>query len=250
MMSGRTHISLGLMTSLLAVTLLGASIGIEEFNITAILVAVIGALLPDLDMGNSSLGGKFGIIKAKHIKKAWISVLILMSIVAVVFLKNTTLFYGIAFIIFLGFIFADKFAKKGYYAIRNFTQSIVGISILLFSYYYKQYVLAFIGIALVLLLFSKHRGLSHSLIFLLGCTYGVRKISLFYGDIDYSFIFAISMMSHLLGDMLTKLGIGFFIPFNNKRIKFPHNIKTGGKIEKIIFLSSLLAIFKILKDYK
>jgi len=57
------------------------------------------------------------------------------------------------------------------------------------------------------------------------------------------------MTSHLLGDMLTKSGIGLFVPFNNKRIKFPYTIKTGGKIEKFIFISALFAIFNILKEF-
>jgi len=248
-MLGRTHVALGLMTSLLVMSIIGASLTIEEFNIVAVIVTVTGALLPDLDMGTSSLAGKFGIIKAKHIKKVWISILTLMSIAAIIFLKDTPIFYGVALIIFLGFIFSDKFARKGYYTIRNFIQSIVAISIILFSNYYGHYSLAFIGVILILLLLSKHRGLSHSIIFLIGSTFVVRKISLFYGRIDYSIIFAVSMTSHLLGDMLTKSGIGLFVPFNNKRIKFPYTIKTGGKIEKFIFISALFAIFNILKEF-
>ncbi len=246
-MLGRTHIALGLMTSFLIIPFLGTSLTIEKFNSIAILIAVTGALLPDLDTGTSSLANKFGIIKAKHIKKIWIGLLISMLIITFIFLKDTPIFYGISFIIFLGFIFADKFAKKGYYTIRKFTQSIVGISIIFFAYYYNHYNIAFIGIILILLLFSKHRGLSHSILFLLGCTYAVKKISLTYLDMDYSLIFGISMFSHLLGDMLTKVGIKPFIPFNDKRVKFPYTIKTGGKIEKLIFIGSLFGIFNILK---
>lgn len=246
-MLGRTHIALGVLVSLLFVSLLGTSLTIKEFNSTAIIVTVIGALLPDLDMGTSSLGGKFGIIKVKHIKKIWIFILSLISLATIIFFKNTPFFYGIAFIIFLGFIFADKFAKKGYYSIRNFVQSITGIFIILFAYYYNQYSLALIGIILILLLLSKHRGLSHSIAFLIGCTLVVRKISLTYGDIDYSIFFALSMLSHFLGDMLTRSGVGLFIPFSDKRIKFPYTIKTGGNIEKIIFVGSLFLIFNLLK---
>lgn len=246
-MLGRTHVSFGLMTSLLIVPLLGTSLSTDNFNSIAVIVAIIGALLPDLDMGTSSLGNKFGFIKTKHIKKIWISILTLMCFLAVIFLKDTPVFYGIAFIIFLGFIFADKFARKGYYTIRNFTQSILAISIIMFSYYYKHYSLISVGVILIILLFSKHRGISHSIVFLIGSTYAVKNISLFYGDVDYSLVFAVSMTSHLIGDMLTKSGIGLFTPFNNKRIKFPYNIKTGGAVEKLIFIGSLFSIFNILK---
>ncbi|NMA03327.1 MAG: metal-dependent hydrolase, partial [Clostridiales bacterium] len=91
------------------------------------------------------------------------------------------------------------------------------------------------------------RGFSHSIMFLMGCTFVVRKISLFYGDVDYSAIFAISMASHLLGDMFTKAGVGLFIPFSDKRIRLPYTIKTGGKIENFIFIGALFAIFNIFK---
>lgn len=246
-MLGRTHISLGLLISLLVLPFVGVSFNSGDLNTTALLVAVIGALLPDLDMGTSSLSGKFGIIKAKHIKKIWIITLTLMSIGTIVFLKSTPIFYGIAFIIFMGFILADKFAKKGYYMMRNFVQALVGVTIILASYYYKHYYLALLGVILIILLLSKHRGLSHSIVFLVGCSYTVRLISLYYGDVDYGIIFFISMATHLLGDMLTKAGIGLLLPFSNKRIKLPFGMKTGGKIEKIIFIGALLGIFKLLK---
>lgn len=244
-MLGRTHITLGLMTSLIVVSFVNLSLNVKELNTTTVIVALISALLPDLDMGNSSLGNRFAIIKAKHIKKVWIIILTIMSTVTVIFLKNSPILYGVGFIILLGLIFADKFARKGYYMIRNFVQAIVGITIILASYYYHHYILIPVGIILIILLFSKHRGFSHSIIFLVGCTFVVRKISLFYGNIDYSIIFAASMTSHLLGDMLTKTGVSLFIPFSDKRIKLPYTIKTGGKAEKLIFMGALFAIFNI-----
>lgn len=246
-MLGKTHVALGLMTSLLITSFLGTSLTIENFNSIAILTAVIGALLPDLDTGKSSLASKFGIIKTKHIKKVWITILTIMLITVLIFLKDTPIFYGVNFIILLGFLFSDKFARKGYYTIRKFVQAIIGISIIFFAYYYNHYSIALIGIVLILLLFSRHRGISHSILFLIGCTYSVRKISLSYGDIDYSIIFGISMASHILGDMLTKAGVSLFFPFTDKRIKFPYTIKTGGKIENFIFIGILFGIFNIFK---
>lgn len=246
-MLGRTHVALGLMTSLIMIHLVEISPAIQELNTTAVIVAIIGALLPDLDMGTSSLGSKFGVIRTKHIKKVWIVILIIMFIVTVVFLKDTPILYGIIFIILLGFIFADKFARRGYYIIRNFVQALSGIIIILVSCYYKHYVLIPAGVILIILLFSKHRGFSHSMVFLAGCTFAVKKISLFYSGIDYSVIFAASMASHLLGDMFTKAGIGLFAPFSDKRIRLPYTIKTGGKIENFIFIGALFAVFNIIK---
>lgn len=246
-MLGRTHIALGLMISLIVIYLLEFSLTVEQLNTTAVIIAIIGALLPDLDTGTSSLGNKFAIVKAKHIKKIWIVVLTAMLIATIIFLKDTPILYGIGFIILLGFIFADRFAQKGYHMIRNFVQAIVAITIILLSYFYGHYILITVGIILMVLLFSKHRGFSHSIVFLVGCTFVVRKISLSYGDVDYSIIFAISMASHLLGDMFTKAGVGLFIPISDKRIRLPYTIKTGGRIENFIFIGALFAIFNIFK---
>lgn len=245
-MLGRTHITLGLLISLIAIYFLDFSLIAGELNTTAVIFATIGALLPDLDMGTSSLGSKFGIIKAKHIKKVWIIILAIMSAGVVVFLRDSPILYGIMFIILLGFVFADRFARRGYHMVRNFVQAIIGITIILASYYHKHYVLMSAGAILLVLLFSKHRGFSHSTAFLVICTFAVKKISLFYGDIDYSVIFAMSMASHLLGDMFTRAGVGLFIPFSDKRIRFPCTIKTGGKIENFIFIGALFAIFSIM----
>lgn len=241
-MLGRTHIALGLMTSLIVVYFLGFS----PINTTAIMVAIVGALLPDLDMDNSSLANRFAIIKARHIKRVWVIILIGLLIIAIIFLRGTPILYGIIFIVILGLIFADKFARRGYSLMRNFVQAITAITLILASYLYGHYVLIFGGIILIILLFSKHRGFSHSIVFLIFCSLIVRKISLFYGNLDYSPIFAVSMASHLLGDMFTRAGIGLLIPFSKKRIRLPKTIKTGGKAENIIFIACLFAIFNIL----
>lgn len=97
-MLGRTHIALGLMISLIVVSFLGFPLAVGELNTIAIIVAIIGALLPDLDTGTSSLGNKFAIVKAKHIKKIWIIVLVMMFTVTVIFLRDNPILYGIGLI--------------------------------------------------------------------------------------------------------------------------------------------------------
>ena len=87
-MTGKTHVALGLLASLVsAIYFLNSSLVAEKLNTVAIIIAVIGALLPDLDMGTSSLGSKFGIVKRKHIEKIWIMILIVMLICSFIFLK-------------------------------------------------------------------------------------------------------------------------------------------------------------------
>jgi len=74
-----------------------------------------------------------------------------------------------------------------------------------------------------------HRGLFHSLLIALGFSFLIWMI---FGD--YYIPFFIGFLSHLIADGITKQGIDFTYPFNF--FKVIGMIKTGGFIEKIIFL--------------
>ncbi|AOY76040.1 metal-dependent hydrolase [Clostridium formicaceticum] len=247
-MLGRTHIALGLTTALFTATFIGISAIGGSLDTMALGMIVIAALLPDLDMGTSSLGGKFGILKAHHIKKLWLLVLIVLGVFTVVYLQETPIFYGILFVLLLGSIFAKDFAQKGYHVLRNFTQGMVGIGFIAAAYFYQQPPLVGIGIILLILLLSKHRGLSHSIVFVLLNYIIVKSITTFYDYKDYSLLFTMSMASHIVGDMFTRAGVMLFYPFSQKKIKFPFTIKTGGKLENLLFFATCLLAFKLIKS--
>ncbi len=93
--------------------------------------------------------------------------------------------------------------------------------------------------------FTKHRGITHSLIFLVVISF---FISIFSKEILFAFV--LGYASHIFSDCLTKEGVPLFYP-SEKRIK--GLIKTGGITEvfiSIIFifadLSLILRIFNIL----
>ncbi|SET27405.1 inner membrane protein [Natronincola peptidivorans] len=244
-MLARTHIALGLTTALFTATLIGTSYLKDRPDAITLLVIVIAALLPDLDMGTSALAGKFGVLKANHIQKIWLVVLILLAAITVVYLKETPIFYGVLFMLLLAAVFSKDFAKKGYYVLRNLVQGMIGVGFIGAGYYYQQPPLVGIGCILILLLLSKHRGLSHSIVFVAITYIVVKSISSYYDYMDYSLLFAVSILSHIIGDMLTKTGVMLFYPFSQKRIKFPYTIKTGGKLENIIFLAAFLIAFRL-----
>ncbi|SNR97497.1 inner membrane protein [Anaerovirgula multivorans] len=246
-MLARTHIALGLIAALFTATFIGASYFESSFDAVTLLIIVVAALLPDLDMGTSSLAGKFGIFKANHIQKIWLVVLMILGILTTFYLKDTPVFYGVLFILILCGLFSKDFAKKSYHVLRNFVQGMVGIGFVAAAYYYRQPPLLGIGTVLLLLLFSKHRGLSHSILFVI-ITYAiVRSISTFYGYKDYSLLFGVTVLSHVVGDMFTKAGVMLLYPFSQKRIKLPYTIKTGGKLENIIFFLACLGVFRLIK---
>lgn len=246
-MLARTHILLGLAAALLTATFIGSSHFESSFDAVTLSIIVLAALLPDLDMGTSSLAGKFGVLKAESIQKIWLVVLGILGVIATLYLRETPIFYGALFILLLGALFSKDFAKKSYYVLRNFVQGMVGLGFIAAAYYYRQPPLLGIGTVLLLLLFSKHRGLSHSILFVIVTYAIVKSISSFYGYKDYSILFGITVLSHVVGDMFTKTGVVLFYPFSQKRIKFPYTIKTGGKLENIIFFLACLGVFRLIK---
>jgi len=90
-------------------------------------------------------------------------------------------------------------------------------------------------------LFFKHRGIFHSLIFGI-----VLSWLAFYFDKDAGAGFFLGFLSHIILDSFTKQGINFLYPFGGLNAK--GFIKTGGKLEKIIFyFFILLDIFVVAK---
>ncbi|MCC5910717.1 MAG: metal-dependent hydrolase [Clostridiaceae bacterium] len=244
-MLARTHIALGVLFAIGLTFLFGMTYFDGGLDLIAILVVIIGALLPDLDMGTSSLAGKFAVLKVSQIEKIWLITILLLAIVTTIFFRSTPIFYGIIFMLLLGALFSKEFSNKGYHMLRNFVQGIVGIGFIAAAYYYNQLPLMGIGVVLLLLLFSKHRGLSHSILFVIITVSIVSSISRFYGAVDYGILFGVSVASHIMGDMFTKAGVLLFYPFSKKRVRFLFTIKTGGKLENIVFFITCILVFRL-----
>jgi inner membrane protein len=88
----------------------------------------------------------------------------------------------------------------------------------------------------IIALFTKHRGLFHTLwipILLYGASYILPLPYIFTG-------LAIGYVSHLTADMLTVSGIRPFYPLT--RLKIKGRVKTGSFLEKILFLAILAYI--------
>tara|TARA_Y100000310_G_scaffold344364_1_gene456769 strand:- start:10527 stop:10979 length:453 start_codon:yes stop_codon:yes gene_type:complete len=82
----------------------------------------------------------------------------------------------------------------------------------------------------IIVIFTKHRGLFHSLLFhaLLFI------VMLYYFNIYYATALFVGYLAHLIGDGITPRGIKLFYPFSNFRIKGP--IKVGGWFESLIMV--------------
>ncbi|MAH03687.1 hypothetical protein CMI39_02785 [Candidatus Pacearchaeota archaeon] len=82
--------------------------------------------------------------------------------------------------------------------------------------------------------FSKHRGIIHSISFLIFLTI---ILWLFFPEVSFGFFVGFS--SHLIADSLTVSGVSLFYPISRK--KFSGIIRTGGMSETIIFVIFLIA---------
>ncbi len=241
-MMGRTHAAFGVFTVLFTGTVMGLSFYEHELNVISIGLALLGALIPDMDMGGATLSNNFGIVKADLVEKVWFLLLGVLLVAGYISFGNTPIFYGIIFMIFMGFVMSKSFAKKGFRTLRYITHGLAGLLCILGAYYYEHYPLAWIGLVLLLLLFSTHRGMSHSLLFLALVIFAARRITRSYGYSDYTIILGVGMASHIFSDMATKQGVRLLWPLD-KKFRFPLYIKTGGKMEKLLFV--ILSILTI-----
>ncbi len=123
---------------------------------------------------------------------------------------------------------APDFLKKNLLILISILIAISGIV-------YGQIPLIFTGIILALLIFSPHRGYSHSIL-ACGICYGAAKYTCNYYNItDFSFYLLLGMVSHIAADIFTNHGVAALFPFKRK-IRFPVTITTGSSIEYIITL--------------
>lgn len=108
-------------------------------------------------------------------------------------------------------------------------------------------ILRLLGIALVLVGLSRHRGFTHSLLGLVlfsGIVYiGTIKYNLYTAFTG----FVIGYVSHLVLDLVTVQGIELLYPYK-KNFKIPLGIKTNGVVENLILsISSLYSAFILLQ---
>jgi inner membrane protein len=112
----------------------------------------------------------------------------------------------------------------------------LGIIILWFDFLYtKELALKSLALCFIIIGLSTHRnGLLHSLtgmiFFMLMIGYTCTKYLL--PPLVYPFV--IGYGSHLVGDMLTQMGVPLFYPFSNRKFKFPCTYKVGSKVGKLI----------------
>ncbi|MBT5397403.1 metal-dependent hydrolase [Candidatus Woesearchaeota archaeon] len=92
----------------------------------------------------------------------------------------------------------------------------------------------------IIAFFSTHRGLFHSIIF-----YAIIFwiMYTFFG-VYYAFALFAGYLAHLIGDVITPMGVSPLYPFSKWKVRGP--IKVGGLVENIILILLILLIAKYL----
>jgi inner membrane protein len=94
---------------------------------------------------------------------------------------------------------------------------------------------------------SEHRGVVHSLMasyFFAGLTYALVTYAGLDAAIAYGYWFG--YVSHLLGDSMTRSGVGWLQPFSSRRIRGP--FRTGSFREKVLsILLAFTALYLLLR---
>lgn len=124
------------------------------------------------------------------------------------------------------------------------TYSLLSIALLFFGpKYFDPYIAFYLVPPLLVIAFSHHRGVTHSLIGLTGIFAVVYLINVRYG-VDVIFPISVGMATHIFLDMFNPQGVEIFYP-NRKNYRFPVTISTGHKPEKVLFYIFLVLLVYI-----
>lgn len=125
---------------------------------------------------------------------------------------------------------------------RKIILSLIFLAIAYILNYFKlnMYLVA-ISLYYILIIWSKHRTLSHCLLSAVIISFLTVKGLMAYGNMEYGFYIFIGYLLHILEDLLTPKGVPLFYPFTAKKYRLPivksKLIEEGFVILTIIFFA-------------
>jgi len=245
-LKGTSHGLIGLATASITHHITVSEIATGPEKAIPFLFAYVGALLPDLDIGNSTISNAINPIKKKHVKKLIMLAYVLSSAFAIFYFRQKYLLPSILVCIVaglsLGGIVSEAFKVFRKVAIIAFS---VGVGV--YGFYSGHIALTAAGAFLLALSLSPHRGYSHSLIAVAAAFFISKAVFNSFNIPDCSIALAIGMLSHLGADMVTEKGVPILFPFN-KRFSLPITTTTGSMVEGFISLvAAIVLVVSIIK---
>ena len=216
-MKGKTHCTIGILSSIQACILFKLPI-----NLSTLVVSAILSLLPDLDEQNSTISNFFVKKKTSQLIFKFMIYAINISIFFVS-LKINDNFYISSLITFIAIAIVER--KLSYSHLRKLLLSFMFILLALCLYLTKFNIYFVISIALLSIFPRlKHRGFSHSIIAIFVIRFFLKQIEIIYDIDNLTFIGTVSYASHIfLGDLFTKAGVPLFYPVSTKKYSLFHS---------------------------
>lgn len=244
-MRGRTHCTIGILTSIQASLIFKIPI-----SIFSIIISAIFSLLPDLDEANSTISNLF---LKKNISKIIYKLLIYLINILIFFfsLSINNNFYISSIITFISIFIVESKLTHAFLRKLFLSLTFLLFAACLYIANIKLYIVLFI-IILAIFPWLKHRGISHSILAILILYFLLKQIELLTNIYNLSFWGTISYASHIfLGDIFTRQGVPLFYPLSSKKFSLG-NLKVGGNfsnfIEILIVLNLVIfIIYSIIK---
>ena len=237
-MRGKTHCTIGILSTIQACILFKVPISI--FNLV---LAAIFSILPDLDESNSTISN---VILKQDASKFILKIVIYIINFAIfsISLKLNNNFLLSSIVTFISIMILES--KLNHILLRKILLSLtlVLLSLCLFFIKVKIYFVIFF---LILASFPwlKHRKLSHSLLAVFMIAFILKQIELLSNISNLCFFGTIGYASHLfLGDLFTKSGIPILYPLSDKKFSLGF-LRVGGFLSNILeslFILLLVAI--------
>ena len=202
-MRGKTHCTIGILSTIQACILF--KIPISIFNLV---LAAIFSILPDLDESNSTISNVF--LKQDASK-------LILKIFFISLKINNNNFFLSSIVTFIAIMVLES--KINHILLRKILLSLtlILLSLCLFFIKVKIYFVIFF-LMLASFPWLKHRSFSHSIFAIIVIYFFLNQIEIIYNISNLSFFGTIGYASHLfLGDLFTKSGIPLFYPISNKK---------------------------------
>ena len=204
-MRGKTHCTIGILSTIQACILF--KIPISIFNLV---LAAIFSILPDLDESNSTISNVF---LKQDASKLILKIVIYIINFAIFFISlkiNNNNFFLSSIVTFIAIMVLES--KINHILLRK-----ILLSLCLFFIKVKIYFVIFF-LMLASFPWLKHRSFSHSIFAIIVIYFLLKQIEIIYNISNLSFFGTIGYASHLfLGDLFTKSGIPLFYPISNKK---------------------------------
>lgn len=247
--------------------------GTSAASFVALGAVIVGAVAPDLDIPNSYASNKMTMVNLKFVKHLMNLILAAIAGCLLYYSRNPYVLYGGIGIMGVALLNYSNLSYKLLALLRTGIQYGTAAILLYLFLRTGQKPYAYIAVILLLYVVSKHRGLSHTIILNLAAAHAVYYTLQYYGKEQYAMVaagnFLLGSLTHVyLNDFFTNRGVPnplypLSIPLKlvvtalkkgrlNRhvlkesskidKIHFPVTFETGGFIEVVISMGSMVII--------